>query len=529
VCVVTGYAGSPTTAVVDAIVAQCTADRVQVEWTSNEKVAIDMAFGASLAGARSLLCVKGVGLNVALDPLMTLVLAGCQAGMVLLVGDDPGGWGSQNEQDSRMLALAAEIPLIEPRSVRDARDAMREAFALSEQVGVPVMVRITRALTLATDTLEEAPVYELPPSVGFVREYMKWVVLPVNVVAYHQRLRERLDAVRAYHERSGFNEIVGHGAMGLIAAGYAGRKLLDLLPEERRSGLSILWLGTVNPLPSDVVRLWLGRVDAALVVEETAPLVERAVRSLAQREGMDVPLYGRDTGHVPWTGELAAPQLAQVLNAVMPTLDLRVEEDRGRDMPSRRPLCDDCPYISVFDALLEVMEREGGRDDYIVVGDPGCMVRGQLPPYELIDVKTSLGSSIGIASGLMMGLQGARPPVARHVVALSGDSSFLHTGLSELVDAARLDLPLLVILLDNGTTALSGGQPNAGTAQDVRGRPRQAVALDRVAEGLGAECVEAIDVDRGQNLRIAIASALRREGLSVIVARGPCPRHVGVD
>jgi indolepyruvate ferredoxin oxidoreductase alpha subunit len=520
--VVTGYAGSPTTLVVDEIVAHSSADEVRVEWTSNEKVAIDVAFGASLAGVRSLLCVKGVGLNVALDPLMTLVLSGCHAGMVLLVGDDPGGWGSQNEQDSRMLALAAEMPLLEPRSVRNARRALREAFVLSEDVGMPVMVRITRALTLDREVLAGTLEPDLPETSGFVREYMRWVVLPVNVVSYHRRLRERLTHVQEHYERSDLNEILGGGPVGVIAAGYTGRKVLDLLPEDKRSELSLLSLGTVNPLPSRQVLSWLESVDAVLVVEETAPVVERAVRSLAHRKGVSVPVYGRETGHVPWTGELAAPQLVQALNAVLPDLGLQAVTESGRDMPSRQPLCDGCPYVPVFDALVDVMDRAGGRDAYIVVGDPGCMVRGQLAPYKLIDVKTSLGSSIGIASGLVMGR------TARRVVALSGDSSFLHTGLGELMDAAQLDLPLLVIILDNGTTALSGGQPHAGSARDARGQPRRAIELGDVAAGLGAKRVQVIEVEQETDLRAEIMSAFLSQGLSVIVARGLCPKHVDI-
>lgn len=236
VALVTGYPGAPATAVVNGILQLTSPDQMRVEWTSNEKVGIEMAFGASLGGMRALLCVKGVGLNIALDPLMAFNLSGCNAGLVILVGDDPGGWGSQNEQDSRALALAAEVPLLESTSVSDARVAMRRAFALSEEMGLPVVVRVTRALVLAEGEIENSEVvasliedFRIAPPPSFQREFMRWVVLPVNVVPYHLRLLGRLDAVQARFEDSPLNGVEGDGSQGVIAAGFAYQKLLDLL------------------------------------------------------------------------------------------------------------------------------------------------------------------------------------------------------------------------------------------------------------------------------------------------------------
>ena len=209
VALVVGYPGSPTTPVVDQIAGTTDPDKVQVEWTSNEKVAIEMAYGASLGGMRALLCVKSVGMNVALDPLMAFNLAGCNAGLVLLVGDDPSAWGSQNEQDSRALGLAAEMPVLEPCTVSGARQAVHDAYALSERLGMPVMVRITRALVLAqgsTRATDEAAAQSGGSgSRSWVREWMRWVVLPANVVPYHRRLHVRLAQVREAHETSALN------------------------------------------------------------------------------------------------------------------------------------------------------------------------------------------------------------------------------------------------------------------------------------------------------------------------------------
>ncbi len=521
VSLVTGYPGAPATAVVNAILELTSPDEVQVEWTSNEKVAIEMAFGASLGGRRSLLSVKSVGLNIALDPLMAFNLSGCNAGFVILVGDDPGSWGSQNEQDSRALARMAEVPLFEPTSVSEARAAMHQAFELSEELGLPVMVRITRALVLAEDEIQTSEVSEdfrslAPPP--FQRQFMRWVVLPINVVAYHRRLSQRLDAAQARFENPPFNGVEGEGPQGVIAAGFAYQKLSDLLGGAVPPDLRILRLGTFHPLPLKRVTSFLKTVESVLVLEETAPLVERAVRATAQGAGLVLPIYGRDTGHVSRAGELFAPQMASALNRFVPRLALSTEGESSRPRPSQKPLCDGCPYIPIFDALSEVMAQFGGCDQVIVVGDPGCMVRAQMPPYELLDVKHSLGSSIGMAAGLALSGTGKR------VVALCGDSGFLHSGFSGLVDAARVGASMLVLILDNGTTALSGGQPHPASRVDARGRPRRAVDLAALAREAGAGVVRVVDLDGDEDIRSPIEMGMNFDGLAVVIARGRCPR-----
>jgi indolepyruvate ferredoxin oxidoreductase alpha subunit len=520
---VLGYPGSPTTAVIDEIADRTGPEQVRVEWTSNEKVAIEGAFGGSLAGVRSLLCVKGVGLNVALDPLMAINLCGCNAGMVLLVGDDPGGWGSQNEQDSRMLASAAEIPLLEPATVPDARLAMHEAFALSADLGVPVMVRITRALVQAC---AELPPLSAPTLAArtFRRAFMQWVILPVNVVARHRRLHERLRAAQARFEQSSMNTEQGDGALGIVAAGFAYRKLLDLLGEPIPRGLSVLALGTVYPLPATKLRAFIRRVGSVLVLEETAPMVERALRAEAQLAGTEVLVYGRDTGHIDGAGELSGPAVARALHRLRPELSLPECKETSRAMPSRRPLCEGCPYVPTFEALLGVIGQHGGREDAIVVGDPGCMVRAQLPPYELLDVKYSLGSSIGTAAGLALG-QRLRPRGGKHVIALCGDSSLLHSGLNGLVDAARFGVSMLAVVLDNGTTALSGGQPHPGSGTDLRGVQVPAVDLAALARAAGAPSVQAVGSRDKEQLQQAFARGMDREGLTVVIAQGSCPQY----
>ncbi|MFZ5916566.1 MAG: thiamine pyrophosphate-dependent enzyme [Chloroflexota bacterium] len=522
ISLVTGYPGAPATAVVNALLTLSTAEQVQIEWTANEKVAVEMAYGASLGGERALLCVKSVGLNVALDPLMAFNLSGCHAGFVVLLGDDPGGWGSQNEQDSRALALAAELPLLEPATVGEARTAMRQAFQLSEEMGLPVMVRVTRALVTARQATLAEEIALPASSLAFERAFMRWVVLPINVAPLHARLLQTLDAIGQRFEISPFNGLHGDGSLGVIAAGFAYQKTLDLFDGALPPGLRLLRLGTFHPLPSTQITSFLRAVDSVLVLEENTPLVERAVRAVAQQQQLMRPIYGRDTGHVERVGELFAPHIAAALNAFVPDLSLFTGGPAGRPMPSREALCDGCPYVPTFEALTAIMARLGGREAFIVVGDPGCMVRSQLPPYELLDVKHSLGSAIGMATGLALSQRRRQP--RKRVVALCGDSGFLHSGFNALVDAARTGASMLVIVLDNGTTALSGGQPHPGSRTDARGRPQRAVDLAALAQQAGAGSVLAVDLARGESIEAAITQGLDFEGLAVIVASGPCTR-----
>lgn len=521
VAMATGYPGAPVTAVVEHLVRLTTPEAVHVTWNSNEKVAIEMAFGASVGGRRALLCVKSVGLNVALDPLMAFNLSGCNAGLVILVGDDPGGWGSQNEQDSRGIAWLAELPLLEPTTASEAQAVMREAFRLSEELGLPVIVRVTHALTASAVTeLPTAPAPPPPPE--YQREFMRWVVLPVNVVPYHRRLLEKLEIARGRFKDSPFNAVEGAGSYGVIAAGGVYQKLMEALDGKIPDPLNILRLGTLFPLPERRIADFLRSVKTALVLEETAPWIEDAIRALAQRAGIVVPIAGRRTGHVPLAGELFAPHIAAALNAWLPALALPTDGETERPRPSRETLCEGCPYVPTVEALIAAMEEHGGREAFIVTGDPGCMVRAQLPPYALLDVKHSLGSSIGLAAGLAVSQQ--REETGKRVIALAGDSGFLHSGMAGLVDAVHTGAPLTVLILDNGTTALSGGQPHPASGIDARHAPQRPVDLAALACTCGVNDVRVADIDHGDNIRAAIDAGLWTDGVAVVIARGKCPR-----
>ena len=525
---VTGYPGSPSTATVDALL-RLAPPQVQIEWAINEKSAFDAAFGASLAGVRALLCLKSVGLNVALDSLMVSNLAPGDGGFVILAGDDPGGWGSQNEQDSRLLAAAAEVPLLEPASAARARETMRRAFGLSEEFRLPVVVRITRAL--AGDAAPAPPAVAGPPATprspaAFRRQGERLNVLPIHVVDYHRQLQERLALVQAAFENSDLNAAQGEGRMGILAGGQMHHKLartLDqILAGDETDRPAVLSLATLHPSPEARLAAWLRAREAVLVLEETAPYLEVQLQALAQRLGLALPIYGRKSGHLPGAGELFAPEIAAALAVLLPRRQWPAVEAGGRPLPSRQPLCDDCPYLPALRALLAVIERRGGRDRFVGTGETGCMVRAQLPPLEILDMKYGMGSSIGLAAGL------ARAGISQQVVALAGDSAFLHSGLGELIDADQAGANLLLVLLDNEITALSGGQPHPATGHGARGGPRRPVDLVALVRAAGVGPVRVVDPDRQEALEAAFEEALDQPLLAVVIVRKACPRWSGM-
>ncbi|MEA3408005.1 MAG: thiamine pyrophosphate-dependent enzyme [Chloroflexota bacterium] len=516
--VVTGYPGSPATGVFDSILAHVEDDETHVQWSPNEKVAMETAIGASIGGSRTLVILKSVGMSVGLDPLATVSLSGCNAGFVILLGDDPGAWASQNEQDSRWSLRVAEVPVVEPLSVAQAAPLMHQAFAWSESLGMPVVVRVTRALTVAQGPFGSSP----EPSASqrdFLRKRNRWIALPYLVEDRHRALHQSLRQMQAAFEASPYNVQEGQGEVGIIAVGYAFSKLKELL-QDRPLPCQIMGLSSTWPLPEERLAKWAQGLQRILVLEENGPFVEQQVRALAQRRALSLRILGREEGTVPTEGELDGVKIAAALQALLPDAQLPRQEAEERRMPSTVPLCDDCPYRPTFDALIAAMERNGGRDNFIVIGETGCMVRANLPPMELFDIKYSLGSGLGIGLGV------ALSDTDHRVVAILGDSSFFHSDIPAMPRAVQLNLPMLVIVLDNDVTALTGGQVHPGSTKDERGVPRRKRAdLVDVIRGCGVE--PQLFTPHGRvEMEAAFDRALSADDLQVIIARGPCPRYI---
>lgn len=513
---VTGYPGSPVTAAFEAF-AKLADDPNRTFWAINEKSAADLALGVSLAGGRALLCVKSPGFNVALDTLMVANLAPGDGGLVILAGDDPGGWGSQSEEDTRPLVQALEIPMLEPATVQAAYSLLLRAFELSEKYNLPVVLRVIHALTVDQGVIKVPA--GLPPAVKpspFARRKDRWTVLPVQVVPLHQKLQQKMCA--AAGELAAWPQPCQSGSLrrGVIAAGYAWSKLDSVLKNGEELALPVLGLEVLNPLPAGRIAEFVAGLDEVLVIEETAPVIETAVRSIAQQKHLPVSISGRMTGHLPGAGELDKTAIASALRRLLPDWPGPRLQPEPRSMISRKSLCEGCPYIPVYDALKELMDQHGGRDRYVVTGETGCLVRGQLPPWEMLDVKYSMGSSIGIASGMQ------RAGIPHRPVVLSGDSAFLHNGFGELIDAVRSGRDLLVIILDNNVTALTGGQPHPATQQEGTRGPSTQVNLESLIRAAGVEWLRLVDPRDEVQLNTALEEGLQAAGVRVVISRSPC-------
>lgn len=493
-----GYPGTPSTEIFEFIERRTKkAGDVHAFWSTNEKVAYEEALGMSWAGKRALVCMKHVGLNVAADAFMNSAVTGTNGGLVLAVADDPGMHSSQNEQDSRYFAQFALIPCLEPRKQQECYDLMFEAFELSEELGVPVMVRLVTRIAhsrTAVATRKPLPQNELKPD----KQIRKWTLIPVNARVQYKGLTDKQPELLRLAEESPHNTLELRGKSGIIACGLAHNYLFENLePDHEHSILSI----AQYPLPAEKVRSLVQHVDQLLILEDGYPLVESTVRGLFGLEGIRV--RGRMTGEIPRTGELnpdivrAALQLAPLPTACEPAGDL-----------SNRPpaLCQGCPHTDSFKALNDALST---FDDAQVFSDIGCYALAALPPLEAVHSCVAMGASIGMAAGAAHA--GYSPAVAA-----IGDSTFSHGGITPLMSAVQQNVNLNVLVVDNSTVGMTGTQRSMSTG----------TTLDQIILGTGISedhfrVIEPIPRNHAQNVEV-LREELAFEGPSVVVARRAC-------
>jgi indolepyruvate ferredoxin oxidoreductase alpha subunit len=469
--------------------------------------------GCSLAGRRSVIAAKHVGINHILDPLMTVNLTGCGGGMVILAGDDPGSYGSQNEQDSRLLGAFAEIPILEPATPNQGYRMTRQAFRLSEAYRLPVMVRF-----VADYTADMAPVATEPRSrvirAGFNRK-MRWQALPARVVDDHAGLHKKLERICKSFDHPPYqalNHCDGGGRTGIIAAGHMAARLRQHIP---LGGVGIFELGTLFPLPKEQITAFLTDLDRVYVLEEVEPFVENRVRVLAQMQKLEIEICGKTTGHVPWEGDIHPAKLARLLTEQLGQPSTAVAAP-SRTYPSLQPFGDGCSYTPFFNTLQQMIAEKIIAKP-IVVGETGCLVRLSNPPFEMLDVKYSMGSSIGIACGLW------HSGVRDRILAVTGDSVFFHTALNGLVNAVHHQVDIIVVIMDNETVALTGFQDRTGAGITAMGKNVRPIYPEKVAEAMGIDNVYTLDAFDEKDIRKMLQQVFDLRELSVMIVRGRCP------
>lgn len=496
------YPGTPSTEILPALAQYA---GVKAEWASNEKVALDAVIGASFAGGRALAAMKHVGVNVASDSLMSLSYTGVGAGLVLISADDPGAFSSQNEQDNRHYARFGKFPCLEPSDSQEAKEYTAFAFELSERFDTPVMVRSTTRLSHSKSPVvvsmpdERRESVNLPP---FERKPQKYVMIPAYARIRHPEIEARMEAMAAYAESCPLNRVEwGDKRVGVIADGMAYQYAREVF-----KGFSFLKLGMVHPLPEGMIRDFASVVDVLVVVEELDPFIEDQVRAW----GLEV--IGKDV--FPRTGELTLSRVREgAIAAGLPVQQRpRSEESSAAvlDIPGRPPaLCPGCPHRSVYFNLRKLK--------LLVSGDIGCYAIGVLPPFDKMDMLVSMGASIGMAHGAK---QAGCPD---DIVATIGDSTFFHTGLPELANTIYNKGNVCTMILDNRTTAMTGGQGHPGTGVTLQGEVTREVDIEAVVRAMGVEDVWVVDALDVEAVEMAIREAVAVEDRpSVVLVNGEC-------
>ena len=516
--VVTGYPGSPGTKVLTSIFELSKGDpRRHIEWSANEKVAFEIALGASIGGDRAMVCLKSVGMNIAIDPIMTANLTGINAGLVILLGDDPGALLSQNEQDTRLIMDFLELPLMEPSTPQEAKDMLIKAFELSEEFQSIFIVREIRSFSVMKGLVKVENLSEIK-SKGFVRQKNRWISTTFNVLDNHRKLHEKLNKIELRFRNSEFNKAIGDGCNKcIIAVGFSYTKLIDVLGD-KIDGLGILKLGTIYPLPETTITHFLRSASQVLVLEDNEPYVENKIKAICHDADIRAEVIGKTTGHIPRVDEISRNDIVKVLKSEF-RIDLSDKNQTDQRAMSKGELektfCDGCPYTPTFEVLRQVLDELG--ESPIIIAEPGCSVRLNAPPFEMLDVKYSLGSAIGIASGLAWSGTKNKP------IAVCGDSSFFHTGINALMNVIQNRVSIFIIVLDNSVSALTGYQTHPGTGYDISGNPTAKVEIADIARLCGVPYVEVVSPDDLDMMRSAFRKAMISDDISFLVVKKPCP------
>jgi indolepyruvate ferredoxin oxidoreductase alpha subunit len=493
--VAAAYPGTPSTEILENL-GRYPAESLHAEWSTNEKVALDVAIGASFAGRRALAAMKHVGLNVAADAFMSQTYIGVNGGLVLAICDDPGIHSSQNEQDTRMYAALATVPVLEPSDAQEALDFTKLAFELSELFDTPVIVRSTTRLSHTRSPVTLGERHE-PPARPFIEKPAKNVMIPAYARPRHSAVLERETKLKAYFAQAAINRWEkGDTSFGVITAGTCYPYVREVLPDA-----NVLKLGASWPLPDDLLRRYCVSVDRIFVVEELEPVIEKEIRALGfKAEGKKF---------FPRAGELS-PEIVRAGFEQAQILPRRPAQNRWTPEPLVRPpvLCAGCPHTSAFMAV----RATGAR----VAGDIGCYTLACLDPLRGMDTTVSMGSSIGNAVGMAMA--GETKPV----VATIGDSTFLHAGIPQLINAVYNQANIAVVLLDNHITAMTGGQHHPGTGKTLRGEPAPQVDYEALVRAVGVKWVRKVDSYDLAAMHQALRDAINYRGVAVLIADRPC-------
>ncbi len=497
---VTGYPGTPSSEVIDVLRSQEKRSSY-IEWSVNEKVALENALAAAWCGLRALCTMKHVGLNVAADPLMTSAYTGVTGGFVIMSADDPFAHSSQNEQDTRCYAHFAKVPCLDPSTIQEAHDMVRDAFALSEEFCLPVIFRpTTRICHSKGDVILGSPVVSNRKA-EFKKDPRQYVVIPAHTRILHKKLNEKQSVIKKRLVELGYNTCEIKGKWLVVTSGIAAAYVREILPDN----VSFMKIGAY-PIDESWLKSFVRKHDRVIVIEELSPEVEDQVRQVAG----DIPVYGKKDGYVPLEGELSLPVVAAIMvKAGIIPQNPCPDAVPVPNLPPRPPiLCAGCLHRATFYAIRRVF------NDAIYPSDIGCYTLGL--QLGVVDTTICMGASITVASGI------AKSGEPRDVVCSIGDSTFLHTGIQGLLNAVYNNANITVVILDNRITAMTGHQPNPNTGHTACGIESNPVSLEAISRACGVSFVETVDPYDVPSMLEAFRNAKTRKGVKVVIARQQC-------
>ena len=490
-CFASSYPGTPSTEVTEELAKY---EEVYCEWAPNEKVAMEAAFGASLAGKRSFCAMKHVGLNVAADPLYTMSYTGVNAGVVIVVADDAGMHSSQNEQDSRHHAIASKVPMLEPSDSAEAKEFAKAAYEISEKFDTPVLLKMCTRIAHAQSAVEREE--RVVPEKKYEKNIAKYVMMPGNAIRRHPVVEARTAALAEFAENCTFNRVEEGGKeLGVITDSTSYQYVKEVFGDS----VSILKLGMVNPLPVKLIKDFAATVERLVVVEELDPIIENHVKALG------IEVSGKDI--LPICGEFSQNKVAAALGG-----EVHKGEKLDEALPARPPvMCPGCPHRGLFYALKKI--------GCTVLGDIGCYTLGAVAPLSAMEMTLCMGASVSALHGFTktLGEEGEK-----NTVCVIGDSTFVHSGMTGLANIAYNESNATVIILDNSITGMTGHQQNPTTGFNLRGEPAGKIDLESLVRAMGIERVRVIDPYNLAECEAAVREELAAAAPSVIISRRPC-------
>ena len=518
--VMTTYPGTPASEIGDTVSEIAAEAGLYMEYSTNEIVAVEVAAGAANSGVRALTAMKHVGLNVAADAVMTLAYVGVKGGYVIVTADDPECYSSQNEQDNRYYALLSGLPCLEPSNAQEAKEMTISAVEISEKLELPVLLRTTTRISHTRGPVTYGRLVKPNLKGEFVKDVKRMVMVPANARTMHVKLLEKLEKAKEITEKTPYNAIIrkGNGEYGIISSSSAynyaveAANLLEL-------DASVLKLGMTHPLPEKMIAEFLNNHKKVIVVEELEPYLETHVKAIAKDYAPNVEIYGKTKEkYFPRKGELSTRLVAMGLAKITgknPPIDFEKIDaayaEIAKTLPSRPPiLCPGCPHTASF----YVIGRATGKKA-IYTTDIGCYALGIMPPLKIGDILICMGASIATA-------QGISKTTGKDTIAVIGDSTFFHAAIPGLINAVYNNHKVVLAVLDNLTTAMTGHQPHPGTGKTGMQAMGNRVLVEKVAEGCGVKYVKVVNPFKTKEAEAVLKEALQHPGPAVIVFRAPC-------